>query len=192
MPLLDADKFGGNWVFRFNQTLHFPLKFSLTMQNGACSSLVMAWIKMHKSGKSRLFPGNIKLPSYIRIVENLKADRMDGLEFLYEIGLFNKYIVCYEEKDIEKKLATIDEGYETLTYGIHAIGIAVTAHGIDCFDPNLGCVHFPKREDFIAWFKEEYWPNRGEIVTMARPSNSFKLYTILPISALETTSVHRR
>lgn len=38
MSLLDADEFEGNWVFRFNQTLNFPLKFSSTMQNGVVYS----------------------------------------------------------------------------------------------------------------------------------------------------------
>ncbi|MDX8000649.1 hypothetical protein FE394_15960 [Xenorhabdus sp. Reich] len=179
MSLLDADEFGGNWVFRFNQTLNFPLKFSSTMQNGTCSSLVMAWVKMHKSGKSHLFPGNIKLPSYIKIVENLKAKSMDGLQFLSENGLFSGYARRYGGNDFVKNLATIHEGYEALAYGDHAIGLAVTAHGVDCFDPNFGCVHFPTREDFITWFEERYWPNRDGIGTMARPCHYILVYLIV-------------
>ncbi|MBC8951198.1 MULTISPECIES: YopT-type cysteine protease domain-containing protein [Xenorhabdus] len=179
MSLLDADRFGGNWIFRFNQTLNFPLKFSSTMQNGACSSLVMAWVKMHKLGKSHLFPGNIRLPSYIKIVENLKAQSIDHLKFLRENGLFTMHASRYEGDNFVKNLATIHEGYEALAYENHAIGLAVTAQGVDCFDPNFGCVHFPTRQNFITWFQESYWPNRWGIGTMVRPCNSilvFQLY----------------
>ncbi|KMJ43469.1 YopT-type cysteine protease domain-containing protein [Xenorhabdus khoisanae] len=178
MSLLDADRFGGNWVFRFNQTLHFPLKFSSTMQNGACSSLVMAWVKMHKLGKSHLFPGNIKLPSYIKIVENLKAKSMDGMRFINENGLSYRGISRYDGDNIVENLATIHEGYEALAYGDHAIGLAVTAQGVDCFDPNFGCVHFPTRQNFITWFEKRYWPNRDGIGTMARPCYYILVHSI--------------
>ncbi|MGJ0626289.1 YopT-type cysteine protease domain-containing protein [Xenorhabdus bovienii] len=179
MSLLDADRFGGNWIFRFNQTLNFPLKFSSTMQNGACSSLVMAWVKMHKLGKSHLFPGNIKLPSYIKIVENLKAKSMDGMQFLNENGLSHRHVSRYGGDNVVENLATTHEGYEALAYGDHAIGLAVTFYGVDFFDPNFGCVHFPTRHSFRAWFKERYWPNRDGIVAVARPCNHILVHSMV-------------
>ncbi|BET97471.1 YopT-type cysteine protease domain-containing protein [Xenorhabdus taiwanensis] len=184
MSLLDADKFGGNWIFRFNQTLNFPLKFSSTTQNGACSSLVMAWVKMHKSGKSHLFPGNIKLPSYIKIVENLKAKSMDGIQFLNENGLHYSHAICYNEKNVVGNLAAIGEGYEALAYGDHAIGLAMTFYGVDFFDPNFGCVHFSARNNFRTWFKESYWPNRDGIGAIARPCNDIFVLNIEAMIAL--------
>ncbi|MBE8596148.1 YopT-type cysteine protease domain-containing protein [Xenorhabdus sp. BG5] len=181
MSLLDANEFEGNWVFRFNQTLHFPLNFSSTMQNGACSSLVMAWVKMHKSGKSHLFPGNIKIPSYIKLVENLKAKSMDGMKFLNENGLLYMHVSRYGEDNIVENLATIYEGYEALAYGDHAIGLAVTFYGVDFFDPNFGCVHFPTRHNLRAWFKERYWPNRDGVGAIARPCNYILVHSIVSI-----------
>ncbi|CBJ82189.1 hypothetical protein XBJ2_1610006 [Xenorhabdus bovienii str. Jollieti] len=178
MSLLDADEFEGNWVFRFNQTLNFPLKFSSTMQNGVCSSLVMAWVKMHKLGKSHLFLGNIRLPSYIKIVENLKAKSMDGLLFLNENGLSYRHVSCYGGGSIVENLATIHKGYDVLAYGDHAIGLAVTANGIDFFDPNFGCVHFPTGHNFRTWFKEKYWPNRDGIGAIARPCDKIIVHSI--------------
>ncbi|MDC9598497.1 YopT-type cysteine protease domain-containing protein [Xenorhabdus anantnagensis] len=178
MSLLDADEFGGNWIFRFNQTLNFPLKFSSTMQNGACSSLVMAWVKMHKSGKSHLFPGNIKLPSYIKIVENLKATSMDGIQFLNKNGLSYRHGICYGEDNIVEKLATTPGGYEALAYVDHAVGLAVTLSGVDFFDPNFGCVHFPTCHNFRTWFKEKYWPNRDGIGEIARPCDKIFVCSI--------------
>ncbi|BET98319.1 YopT-type cysteine protease domain-containing protein [Xenorhabdus taiwanensis] len=179
MSLLDADKFKGNWVFHFNQTRHFPLKFSSTMQNGACSSLVMAWVKMHKLGKSHLFPGNIRLPSYIKIVENLKANSMDHLEFLKENRLSTMNASRYDGDNFVKNLATTHAGYEALAYENHAVGLAVTFDSVDFFDPNFGCVHFPNRHNFRTWFEEKYWPNRWGIGTMVRPCNSILVFSIV-------------